>query len=180
VAVFEAPIDTYETRGAIFSGGARVTNALSVGAVVLVSPPNYVSMLSDAAITFVDPTDAAITATTDYVEFDNLGLIAGKGGWYAGFTVTALGLDGSVIDVSTVPYVARPDGRAIFTTTLTGPGIHSLQFDLIPNPLGAALAPFDNLRFSDPVPVPEPSALALLGIGGLGLLTWAWPRRKAA
>jgi hypothetical protein len=38
--------------------------------------------------------------------------------------------------------------------------------------------PFDTVGFFVALTVPEPSTLGLLGAGGLGLLAWAWRRRR--
>ena len=75
-----------------------------------------------------------------------------------------------------------------YSTTLTvGSGAGQLNMDLANNGLevilsrsptgGVSELRFDNLDVTGP-PVPEPSTLALLTSGLIGLLAYAWRKRK--
>ena len=121
-------------------------------------------------ITFVDPTDPGVDATTDFVSFANLGIHSISS--YNGMTISVQDLLGGEIATATVPPVGPFIEMAPFTTSFSLPGIHALVFTQIINPTADSIVGFDDLSFNAVSPVPEPGTALLFGVGmaGLGLL----------
>ncbi|HEY3740245.1 MAG TPA: PEP-CTERM sorting domain-containing protein [Bryobacteraceae bacterium] len=132
------------------------------------SSPNYASPfwtdLNPGTISFVDPANSANNATVDSVSFTLIGLTTNPTtpGFFSGATVDALDLLGNVIVGQTIVIPAESVTTANQVLTFTG-NIHALRFTHTDSTTGTL--PIDDLTFSGLNPVPEPSAMALMGAG---------------
>ncbi len=160
--------DTYISQGVRFDGFQARTETFN-NWLIIPSVPNWVNLLgSTYVIEFVDPADPLMPGITNYVEFDSLGLVSSLA-YLDGIEVVARSFSGEVVDTVSVAPVLRGQMRQVSTQRLEGPGIHTVEFTRIVNPLSPAAAGFDNLRFGTvaplAAPVPEPSTALLCGIG---------------
>jgi hypothetical protein len=167
----------FAAQGVVFNSGLADNNTFGAQ-VVVPSSPNYVRFGDGFTITFVDPANSAVNATTDFVSYENLGLHSG--GQYDGYTVSVRNLLGVEIGTFTVPPEGPGAEIAPFPTSFSIAGIHSLVFSRTTNPLGSGIVGFDDLQFNAVTAVravPEPASGLLLvgGLAGLGLL-----RRRVA
>lgn len=168
-----APGNQLAASGVVFSAGFVVKNDSNSGHVLIPSPSNYLDLDHDSSggvgiVDFVSPLDPSLPAVTSYVSLANAGLNNFDHlGWFNGMQISAVDINGAVVDSVTVLPTTKPDSRPISTVTLDGPGIHELRFSLIDSSNGGnALAPTDDWQFGPLIVVPEPSALALLCIAG--------------
>jgi PEP-CTERM motif len=122
---------------------------------------------SSATIDFVDPANLDEPAVVDWIELTNLGLVNSADD-LDGLTVTAYDLNGDQVGSPIIIAPVGPTATSVGTTwTITGAGIHELQFTRISNtPSGAA--GFDDLSYTDLAGVPEPTTFVLCA-AGLGL-----------
>lgn len=134
----------------------------------------YMRLGAPQTIRFVDPTNSAVNATTDFVSFDNLGLIA-SGGLYSGFNARAYDVNGNLLGETTVDPVGPSQARSPFTTSFSFAGIHRITTTrIVRQDIG--MQPIDNLTFgpltivTPAQAVPEPSTWAtmILGFGLAG------------
>lgn len=174
--------DAYLTSGVIFDSLGWAVENLTFGIVLVPSAPNYIALTTlNTSLRFVNPADLTIPATTTFFSFDNAGLIASSHGFYAGLGVVAKDINGVTIDTASVPSVGLYQGRDIFTTTLQGPGIHSIDFTYV-YPALTAVLPIDNVQFgevtfSEATSVPIPATIWLFGLGLAGLICLGRKRR---
>jgi hypothetical protein len=170
-----SPGDTLSTQfvaqGVVLNSLGSVGNDTFGGVVIVPSPSNYVGFGDGLTITFVDPANPAVPAVTDSVSFANLGLLS-SAALYDGYTVSARNISGVEIGSATVPPIGPSQARAVFDTSFSVAGIHSLVFTRITNPNfpGGGIVAFDTLRFESVTPVPEPAAPWSLGLAMAGLV----------
>lgn len=168
--------------GVLFEGGVGSNDTFG-GVVVLPTDPDgtnrgYMRLGAPQTIRFVDPTNSAVNATTNFVSFDNVGLIA-SGGQYSGFTASAFDVSGNLLGQVTINPVGPFQSRSTFNTSLSFAGIHRITTTRIPS-RDVGMQPIDNLMFgpltilSPPGQgIPEPSAWVMMILGfaaaGVGL-----------
>ncbi|MBL8772136.1 MAG: PEPxxWA-CTERM sorting domain-containing protein [Phenylobacterium sp.] len=175
--------------GVLFEAGVGSIDTFG-GVIILPGDPDgtnigYMRLGAPQTIRFVDPSNSAVNATTNFVSFDNLGLIA-SAGEYSGFTARAFDLNGNLLGETTVAPAGPAQARAVFQTSLSFTGIHRITTTRIPSPIGG-MQPIDNLTFGPltvvtPGGVPEPStwAMMILGFAAAGhILRRSRPGRRA-
>jgi hypothetical protein len=140
----------FVAQGVLFAGGLA-DNQTFGGQVIIPSAPNYVRFSDPFTVTFVDPSNSAVPATTDFVSYENIGLHSG--GQFDGYTVSVRNAQDEEIATATVPPTGPGAEVTPFTTTFSIGGIHSLVFTRITNPNGSGTIGFDDLRFGALVPV---------------------------
>ncbi|HEY8749350.1 MAG TPA: hypothetical protein VIM11_15305 [Tepidisphaeraceae bacterium] len=157
----------YEALGIVFSSpGFLVKNNTNL-AVAVPSLPNFLDLAvansTTASLHFVQPGNTSIPAVVDYFAFNNAGLTGANFGWYNGITVTTRDILGKSIGVFTIDPYGPNATRPVFQTSISEPGIHSIDFQLVVNPFSSnALAPIDDISFGQVTPVPEPTAVGIL------------------
>lgn len=148
----------YASQGILFQN-AQVFGLVEPGS----TPPNticgatggVVDCIADITLTFVDPTNSAVMATTDYIEslFVHIQLATN---YLEAFDIFGVSL-GKVL----VP--ASPTQQVV---SFSASGIHSVVLH------GLGDVAFDNIQFNDVTVsvsnVPEPTIIALLCIGLVG------------
>ena len=118
--------------------------------------------------------DGGIARDPETIHFDSpvsqVSLYAASGNVAADFTMDGY-LDGELVASRTV----TSTGGYVLLSVTSPSGMNRVVFR---DGSDDAFV-FDDLSF-EPLPVPEPSIFVLLGMGGAGLLTYAWRRRKRA
>jgi hypothetical protein len=145
----------YESKGIVFDGSGFVVKNNTNPDVVVPTSPNFLdldpSVQTTASLHFEVP-GATTPATVSYFAFDNAGLTGVHNGWYNGLTITTRDINGDIIGVFTVAPYGPQASRPVFQLSISEPGIHSIDFAVIPNPYSSgALAPIDDMSFSQPV-----------------------------
>jgi hypothetical protein len=154
-----AVTDQFADAGVLFEGAVAYGFSFpgSSGSISICGTPAVSGALCgppDVILTFVDPTDPAVPATTDYVS-----LLFGDVALTTNF-LEAFDLVGTSLGVVNVP--TPPTVQFI---SFAHPGIHRVVLHL------SNEAVFDDLKFND-VTVPEPFASLLVGLGLLGFMRW--------
>ena len=169
---------SYTSQGLVLNGFTILADTFG-GAVNVPSKPNYANInATGSTISFVDPTSGVATTSNGF-GFTVPGLNLG-GGYYAGATLTFLGLGGNVLGTQSFAPVGPSESRTPFAYANDFVGIASVAFTRIENPRGLALAPIDDVTFTlNAAAVPEPAAWAMM-IGGFGLVGGALRRRRQA
>jgi hypothetical protein len=175
--------DQYASLGVLFEGGVGSINTFG-NVIVLPSDPDgfnvgYMRLDQVQTIRFVDPTNSAVDAVTNFVSFDNLGLIA-SGGVYDGFTAQAFDLNGLLLGQATINAIGPFAGRSPFQTSFSFEGIHRIVATQIE---AGGMAPIDNLTFgplttAQAGAVPEPATwlTMIVGFAAVGVMV----RRRVA
>ncbi|MFN7976615.1 MAG: Calx-beta domain-containing protein [Vicinamibacterales bacterium] len=144
--------------GVVFDGGFLVSNS-TFNAITIPSLPNYVRLGQQVhLLTFVDPANPQVPATTSLVTFTNPAL--SPVGELNGISIEALDMNGAVITTAVVPSVPPGQGRAASSTTITAAGIHQLRMTNVSNGVNQGVAPFDDLVFSTLTAVPATVSVA--------------------
>jgi hypothetical protein len=169
----------YEALGIAFDSPGFLVKTNDNPAVVVPTLPNFLDLgiahSTVASLHFVMPGNPSVPAVVDYFAFDNAGLSPANFGWYNGFTVTTRDVTGSAIGVFTIDPYGPNQTRPVFQTSISEPGIHSVDFQLVTNPYSSsALSPLDDISFGQVTAVPEPGGGLLAGTG----LLLASRRRK--
>lgn len=164
--------------GILFENGVGSKDTFG-GVIILPTDPDgtnlgYMRLGAPQTIRFVDPTNSAVNATTDFVSFDNLGLIA-SGGLYSGFNARAYDVNGNLLGETTVDPIGPLQARSPFTTSFSFAGIHRITTTRIVRQ-DVGMQPIDNLTFgpltivtpSQGVPEPSAWAMMILGFGLVG------------
>jgi hypothetical protein len=137
----------------LFDGGFSVSNN-EFNAVTIPSPPNYVDVsLGTHVLTFVDPANPAVPATTDSFGFTNPAVTAI--GTFNGLDVTVLDLNGNVLASASIPPVDPGVGRPASVTSFNVAGIHQVRFTNVPHVPFQGIAPFDDVTFGALTAVPR-------------------------
>ncbi|MGB5259534.1 MAG: VPLPA-CTERM sorting domain-containing protein [Gammaproteobacteria bacterium] len=142
-------------------GTGTTSPSLGIGGVNTAGQLNYGVPI---VVTFTDPNDALIPATTDYVSIRGDTVPASGSA-----TLEAFDVNGALLGSTSANDIAGG-----LTLTLSIAGIHSIRLSET-----VADIAFDDLTFNDVAPIPLPAAIWLFGSGLLGLIGIA-RRRKAA
>lgn len=139
------------------SGGAHTPPLAICGG------PPIPTCSEDTTLTFVDPLNSAVPATTDFITVFFLDVQVPNN------QLTAFDIDGNQIGQVIVPcsgFLTCPEGK-VQEITLSVPGIHRVVLH------SSNDVAYDTISFGDIVsPVPEPGTLGLIvtGLVGLGLI----------
>ena len=138
---------------AVVNLGAGTTSpSLGIGGVNSSGQLNYGVPI---VVTFTDPNNDLIPATTDFVSIRGDTVPASGSA-----TLEAFGVNGALLGSTSANDIAGG-----LTLTLSIAGIHSIRLSET-----VADIAFDDLTFNDVTPIPLPAALWLFGTGLLGLI----------
>lgn len=168
---------TYVSQGLVLSGFTISDNTFG-NAVLVPSTPNYANVnATGSSISFVDAATGIATTSNGFgltIPGLNLG-----GGFYAGATLSFLGVSGDLLGTQMFAPVGPNESRAPLSYANNFQNIASVVFTRLENSNGPALFPIDNVTFTlnDVAAVPEPASWAMM-IAGFGLVGGAMRRRS--
>ena len=165
--------------------GSGTTGAVTVKSGGILSPGNSPGVLHTGSLQLDN-------GSTYWVNIAGQGSVAGTN--YDQTDVTGMvSLDGSILNLSISNYVAAPnellflirnDGTDMLSGTFAGLsqgqlfGVDGYQFKISYEGNAEGIPSFTGGNDLVLMSVPEPSGLVLLGIGAIGVLAWAWRRRR--
>jgi hypothetical protein len=145
--------DKFASSGVIFKNFLS-QNLTANDQILVPSKPNYILMddakakvRMEAFVTFVSPDNPKLPAVTSFVSLNLVG-VRNDGGFFNGFTATALDRAGKVLDKFTSPPVGPNKGLDVTKVILKGPDIAKIVFSPIPNPtnIGGVTAGIDDVE----------------------------------